>query len=73
MGQGDSRSIPISDRKIVRLHQLAEGAYGFVDLAEDKRTKQRFALKRILAQDDETNRLAQLEIDVLVLFHSVII
>ena len=69
MGQGESRSIPIGGRKIVRQRQLAEGAYGFVDLAIDKRTKEPFALKRVLAQDAETTRIAQLEIDVMTRLH----
>jgi hypothetical protein len=67
MGQGDSRSIPIAGRKIQRVKALAEGAYGFVDLAVDKHDKSKvFALKRILAQDAETNALALNEIAVMV-------
>ena len=73
MGQGDSRSIPIAGRKIQRVKALAEGAYGFVDLAVDKHDRrQTFALKRIHAQDAETNALALNEIAVMVRISSFI-
>eukprot|EP00455_Lapot_gusevi_P037736 TRINITY_DN42333_c0_g1_i1.p1 TRINITY_DN42333_c0_g1~~TRINITY_DN42333_c0_g1_i1.p1 ORF type:complete len:152 (+),score=31.73 TRINITY_DN42333_c0_g1_i1:69-458(+) len=64
MGNAES-TIPIGDRKLRVKQRLAEGGYSFVDLVEDVKTHELFALKKMLAQDEEGNRLALAEIDLL--------
>jgi serine/threonine protein kinase len=52
--------------RVVRVKDLiAEGGYAFVYTAEEVNTGQLFALKRMLIQDDETMKCAQMEIQIM--------
>ena len=62
---GNGQTIPIGERQLKVLKNIAEGAYGFVDLVEDINTKRLFVIKRIISQDNQTLYLANLEINTL--------
>ena len=47
---------------------LAEGAFGFIWLAEDVSTKEEFALKRVICLTPESVRSAVLEKNIMVNF-----
>jgi serine/threonine protein kinase len=58
-------TIPIGRHEVRMKRKLGEGGYAFVFLVEDIRTGQEFALKRLLAQNQEQNRIASMEIDLM--------
>ena len=47
------------------LKKLGEGGFAFVYLVEDIKSGRRYALKRMLAADAETNALAKMEVNVM--------
>lgn len=49
----------IRDRNIQEIKLLSEGSFGFIWLAEDVSTKQKFALKRIVCITNERFLLAK--------------
>lgn len=44
------RVINISGKKLRELHQIAEGGYGYVILAEDVDSRKKYALKKLICQ-----------------------
>jgi serine/threonine protein kinase len=59
------QQLSIGGRTVSLRKKLGEGAYSFVFLVQDIRSGQLFALKRILAQDKESDNLAKAEIQVM--------
>lgn len=49
----------IGSRSVQEIKLLSEGSFGFIWLAEDINTKQKFALKRIVCIDNERYLLAK--------------
>lgn len=65
LGMGTEEVIPVGDRQVRLLQSLGEGGYSFVYLAEDVETGEQFALKKLIAQDQENSLLAEKEIAIL--------
>jgi len=58
-------SLAIEGTKYTVIRQMAEGGFSTVDLVEDSRSKQKFALKRITCHSIEDQQVAQREIDTM--------
>jgi serine/threonine protein kinase len=66
MGNVQNQQLHIGGRDVTIKDQLGEGGFAFVYSVTDMMTGEVFALKRVLAQDQENKELAQKEIDILV-------
>ena len=53
------------DRKVEEIKNIAEGGFGYVSLVRDCKSKQEYAMKKIISQDKKTFELAQHEIKIL--------
>jgi AP2-associated kinase len=56
----------IRGKQIQELKLLSEGSFGFIWLAEDTATKQKYALKRIVCITNDRLLLARNELEVMV-------
>ena len=57
--------VEIEGRTLVLVKQIGEGGYAFVHLARDPQSGARFAVKRMLAQEEEAARNAAAELALL--------
>ena len=57
--------VEIEGRTLVLVKQIGEGGYAFVHLARDPQSGARFAVKRMLAQEEEAARNAAVELALL--------
>lgn len=65
-GPEENRRLRIGGKEVELVRKLGEGGYSYVFLVQDLYDGTRYALKRILAFDQDSARLATLEIDVMV-------
>lgn len=56
----------IAGRQIQELKLLSEGSFGFIWLAEDTATRQKYALKRIVCINNDRLQLARKELEIMV-------
>lgn len=70
MGNVQNQQVHIGGRDVILGEQLGEGGFAFVYSVSDVQTGTKFALKRMLAQDQENKLLAEKEIKVLVRRHT---
>jgi AP2-associated kinase len=56
----------IAGRQIQELKLLSEGSFGFIWLAEDTATRQKYALKRIVCITNDRLQLARKELEIMV-------
>ena len=61
---GVGRTITFGKRRVYLQRQLAEGGYAVVFEASDSRTRERFAVKRIITADEESRERAEHEVAV---------
>ena len=62
--EGVGQTVAFGKRKVKLQRQLAEGGYAVVFEGADARTRERFAVKRIIAADDESRERAEHEVAV---------
>lgn len=60
------QTFSIKGRTIKEIKLLSEGSFGFIWLAEDAATKQKYALKRIVCINNERFQLAKTELELMV-------
>ena len=62
--EGVGQTVAFGKRRVKLQRQLAEGGYAVVFEGADARTRERFAVKRIIAADDESRERAEHEVTV---------